>query len=84
MTDRDDSDEKYDIRLADGLSPEQRDEALRIFAGLRATRAARDAQGGTPGAAVPLCPFPVDAAGTPCMLPLPHDTHRVPEERDES
>jgi hypothetical protein len=66
MTRVSEPDENYDIQLAEGLSPEQRDEALRIFAGLRASRGIRDGHQGSPGVPVPLCPVPVDAAGTPC------------------
>jgi hypothetical protein len=80
MTHVSDPGENYDIRIAEGLSAEQREEALRIFAGMRATRAERDAHEGEPGVPVPLCPVPVDDDGTPCMLPLPHDTHRAPEQ----
>jgi hypothetical protein len=83
MTHVSDPGENYDIQLAEGLSPEQREEALRIFAGLRATRAARDEHEGDAGRPLPLCSVPVDDVGTPCMLPLPHEAHRVPEERDE-
>jgi hypothetical protein len=67
--------EQFDIQLAPGLSPEQADEAMRIFAALRATRQARDDHGGEPGAPVRLCPVRL-ADGTPCFLPLPHDDHR--------
>ena len=78
-----DPDENYDIQLAEGLSAEQREEALRIFAGLRATRGARDQHDGEAGVPQPLCSVPVDDAGTPCMLPLPHEAHRLPGEGDE-
>ena len=78
MTHVSDPDENYDIQLAEGLSPEQREEALRIFAGLRATRAERDARQGEPAAPVALSPVTVDDDGTPCTLPLPHDIHRAP------
>jgi hypothetical protein len=67
--------EQFDIQLAEGLSPEQADEAMRIFAALRATRRARDDHDGEPGAPVPLCPVRLPD-GTPCFLPLPHDEHR--------
>lgn len=72
-----DDGEQFDIHLADGLSPEQADEALRIFAALRATRQERDDHVGEPGIPVPLCPVRL-ADGTPCFLPMPHDEHRVP------
>jgi hypothetical protein len=65
MTRVSEPDGNKDIQLAEGLSPEQRDEALRIFAGLRASRGIRDGHQGSPGVPVPLCPVPVDAAGTP-------------------
>jgi len=71
--------EQFDIQLAEGLSPEQADEAMRIFAALRATRQARDDHAGEPGTPVPLCPVRL-ADGTPCFLPLPHDEHRDPEQ----
>lgn len=67
--------EQFDIQLAPGLSPEQADEAMRIFAALRATRQERDDHVREPGALVPLCPVRL-ADGTPCFLPLPHDEHR--------
>jgi hypothetical protein len=67
--------EQFDIQLAEGLSPEQADEAMRIFAALRATRQARDDYAHEPGAPVALCPVRL-ADGTPCFLPLPHDEHR--------
>jgi hypothetical protein len=69
--------EQFDIELAPGLSPEQADEAMRIFAALRATRQERDDHVTEPGMPVPLCPVLL-ADGTPCFLPVPHDEHRVP------
>ncbi|SNR96566.1 hypothetical protein [Blastococcus mobilis] len=79
MTEKDDFGATYNIHLANGLSSQLREEALRIFAALRATRTERDAHQGELGVPVPLCPVPVDDAGTPYMLPLPHDTHRTSE-----
>jgi hypothetical protein len=67
--------EQYDIQLAPGLSPEQAEEALRIFAAIRATRAARHDHAGEPGAPVRLCSVLL-ADDTPCLLPVPHDQHR--------
>ena len=64
--------EQYDVHLADGLSPKQADEAMRIFAALRATRRARHEQAGESGALQRLCPVLL-ADNTPCLLPLPHD-----------
>jgi hypothetical protein len=49
MTRVSEPDGNYDIQLAEGLSPEQRDEALRIFAGLRASRGIRHGDQGSPG-----------------------------------
>ncbi len=69
------ADEQVDIHLADWLSREQADEALRIFAALRATRRERDEQGGESGAPMRLCSVLL-ADDTPCLLPLPHDEHR--------
>jgi hypothetical protein len=73
---RSDDAEQFDIQLAPGLSPEQADEAMRIFAALRATRQERDAHVADPGAPVPLCPVRLPD-GTPCFLPLPHAEHRT-------
>ena len=74
----DDPDEHVDIHLADWLTPAQAEEALRIFAALRATRRARHEQAGESGAVQRLCPVLL-ADDTPCLLPLPHDEHRVPD-----
>jgi hypothetical protein len=63
MTRVSEPDGNYDIQLAEGLSPEQRDEALRIFAGLRASRGIRDGHQGSPGVPVPLCPVPGGCSG---------------------
>ncbi|MCW2620438.1 MAG: hypothetical protein JWL64_40 [Frankiales bacterium] len=71
-----DDSQQYDIHLADGLSPEQADEALRIFAALRVTREARHAQADESGALQILCSVLL-ADDTPCLLPLPHDEHRT-------
>ncbi len=69
------AEERVDIHLADWLSPEQADEALRIFAALRATRRARDEQANESGPPMRLCSVLL-ADDTPCLLPLPHDQHR--------
>lgn len=74
--------EQFDIHLADGLSSEQVDEALRIFAALRATRRARHEQADDPGAVQRLCSVLL-ADDTPCLLPLPHDEHRSLEADDD-
>ncbi|WP_324273780.1 hypothetical protein [Blastococcus brunescens] len=71
---RDDA-EQYDIHLAEGLSLEQADEAMRIFAALRATRRVRHEQAGESEAVQRLCSVLL-ADDTPCLLPLPHDEHR--------
>jgi hypothetical protein len=66
----------HDIHLVDGLTPEQADAALRVFAALRLTRRARHAQASESGTDQQrLCPVP-RADGVPCLLPLPHGEHR--------
>jgi hypothetical protein len=85
MTDHpDDPAEHVDIHLADGLTPAQAEEALRIFAALRATRRARSEHPGEPGTPTALCPVRLPD-GTPCFLPLPHgdDEHRDLAAEDE-
>lgn len=67
---------QFDIHLADGLSPEQADEALRIFAALRATREVRHEQAGESSTVQRVCSVLL-ADDTPCLLPLPHDEHRI-------
>ncbi|MGY1810642.1 hypothetical protein ACI8AF_25010 [Blastococcus sp. SYSU D00669] len=76
------ADEQADIHLADWLSPEQADEALRIFAALRATRRERAEQAGESGAPMRSCSVLL-ADDTPCLLPLPHNEHRQPAPEDE-
>jgi hypothetical protein len=66
----------HDIHLVDGLSPEQADAALRIFAALRVTRQTRHEQA-VPGTVQHLCSV-LRADGAPCLLPLPHGEHRDP------
>lgn len=77
-----DDGERFDIHLAEGLSPEQADEAMRIFAALRATRKARHEQAGESRAVQRLCSVLL-TDDTPCLLPLPHDQHRVPDQGPE-
>lgn len=71
------AEDQVDIHLAEWLTPEQADEALRIFAALRATRRERDEQANESGAPMRLCSVLL-ADDTPCLLPLPHDEHRDP------